>query len=50
VLLYGEYLIPHWYIGSHRVAYWDRFGSPETLPLYYDPITWMLATWWVKKN
>jgi len=50
VLLYGEYLIPHWYIGSHRVAWWDRFGYPETLPLYYDPITWMLATWWVKKN
>lgn len=50
VLLYGEYLIPHWYIGSHRVAWWDRFGYPETLPLYYDPITWMLATWWVEKK
>ena len=50
VLLYGEYLIPHWYIGKHRVAYWDRFDSPETLPLYYSPIDWMLATWWVKKK
>jgi microcin C transport system substrate-binding protein len=50
VLLYGEYLIPHWYIGSHRVAWWDRFGYPETLPLYYDPINWMLATWWVEKK
>ncbi len=49
VLLYGAYLIPHWYIGSHRVAYWDRFGFPDTLPRYYDPMDWMLATWWVKK-
>ncbi len=50
VLLYGEYLIPHWYIGNHRIAYWDRFDSPEILPLYYGPIDWMLATWWVKKK
>jgi len=48
VLLYGNYLIPHWYIGSHRIAYWNHFGSPQTLPLYYDPTSWMLATWWNK--
>ncbi|MCW8828798.1 MAG: extracellular solute-binding protein [Gammaproteobacteria bacterium] len=50
VLLYGNYLIPHWYIGNHRVAWWDRFGRPQTLPLYYDPVNWTLATWWVEKN
>lgn len=50
VLLYGNYLIPHWYIGSHRVAWWDKFGMPETLPLYYDPTTWMLSTWWIKSD
>ncbi len=50
VLLYGEYLIPQWYIGSHRVAFWDRFGFPETVPLYYNPVTWMLSTWWVEEN
>ncbi len=48
VLLYGNYLIPHWYIGSHRVAWWDRFAMPDTLPLYYDPTNWMVATWWFK--
>ena len=47
VLLYGEYLIPQWYIGSHRIAYWDKFGFPKTLPLYYEPTSWMLATWWI---
>lgn len=46
VLLWGEYLVPNWYIGSHRIAYWDRFGHPETLPLYYDVTSWMLRSWW----
>ena len=50
VLLYGEYLVPNWYINVHRVAYWDKFGVPETQPLYYDPISWLLKTWWVKGN
>ena len=47
VLLYGEYLAPHWFIGSHRVAYWSgRFDQPETLPLYYDATNLVLMTWW----
>lgn len=48
VLLFGHYLIPQWYIGTHRIAYWDRFDYPDTLPLYYDPTSWMLSTWWLK--
>ncbi len=51
VLLHGEYLVPHWFIGSHRVAYWSgRFGQPETLPLYYDATNWVLATWWDERT
>ena len=50
VLLYGEYLVPNWYINVHRVAYWNKFGIPETLPLYYDPISWLLKAWWVKDS
>jgi microcin C transport system substrate-binding protein len=50
VLLYGEYLVPNWYINVHRIAYWDKLGMPETQPLYYDPISWLLKAWWVKKN
>ncbi len=48
VLLHGEYLIPNWYIATHRVAYWDRFGMPEKLPLYYGAEALMLSTWWKK--
>ena len=46
VLRVGQYVVPNWYIGVHRVAYWDHFGYPKTLPLYYDPTSWMLMTWW----
>lgn len=48
VLLYGEYLVPNWYINVHRVAYWSKFGVPKTQPLYYDPITWLLKAWWIE--
>ncbi|MDA8160767.1 MAG: extracellular solute-binding protein [Desulfobacteraceae bacterium] len=47
VLWYGYYLIPNWYVASHRLAYWNRFSQPSTLPLYYQPGQ-LLMTWWVK--
>lgn len=50
VLLWGEYLVPHWYIGTHRVAYWDRFGQPQQVPRYYSASSWMLATWWNREG
>ena len=28
VLMHGHYVIPQWYSGTHRVAYWNRFGFP----------------------
>ena len=48
VLLFGEYLVPNWYIDKHRVAYRNTFAYPKTLPLYYEPISLMLKTWWRK--
>ncbi|TNF37720.1 MAG: ABC transporter substrate-binding protein [Gammaproteobacteria bacterium] len=49
VLLHQEYLVPNWYINVHRIAYWDKFNIPQTLPLYYDPETWLLQSWSHKK-
>ena len=48
VLLAGEYLVPNWYIDKHRIAYRNIFGIPKTLPLYYEPETLLLKTWWMK--
>jgi microcin C transport system substrate-binding protein len=50
VLLHGEYLVPNWYIDTHRIAYRDKFNMPETLPLYFEPISWLLKTWWAKEE
>ena len=48
VLLHQEYLVPNWYINVHRIAYWNKFILPKTLPLYYDPTSWLLKTWSIK--
>lgn len=47
VLLHQEYIVPNWFINVHRVAFWDKFGQPQTLPLYYQPDDWALQTWWM---
>ncbi|MDP2829105.1 MAG: extracellular solute-binding protein [Sulfuricellaceae bacterium] len=49
VLLNGEYLIPNWYVANHRVAYWDKLGFPESLPLYYQAAEWVLRYGWSRK-
>jgi microcin C transport system substrate-binding protein len=48
ILLHQDYLVPNWYINVHRIAYWDKFKIPETLPLYYDPTSWLLQSWSIK--
>ncbi len=48
VLLWGEYLVPNWYINVHRVAYWDRFAAPDVTPLYYGAENWVISSWWKK--
>jgi len=50
VLLHGEYLVPNWYIDKHRIAYRDKFNMPETLPLYFEPVSWLLKTWWARES
>ncbi|MBF0422358.1 MAG: ABC transporter substrate-binding protein [Magnetococcales bacterium] len=47
VLLAGHYLVPNWYLNVHRIAYWNRFERPQTVPLYYSPEGWLM-TWWHK--
>ena len=43
VLRAGHYWIPQWYKGSHQIAFWDKFGWPETKPKYARGA---LETWW----
>nr|WP_051528761.1 extracellular solute-binding protein [Microvirgula aerodenitrificans] len=46
-VLRADYLmVPNWHLARHRIAYWNRFGYPKTLPRYYQPLDWVIRTWW----
>lgn len=49
VLLNGEYLVPNWFVPTHRIAYWDKFGFPEQLPLHYSATEWMMRFSWSRQ-
>jgi microcin C transport system substrate-binding protein len=43
----GRYWIPHWYKGSHWLAFWDVFGRPPAKPRYARGIP---ETWWYDQD
>jgi microcin C transport system substrate-binding protein len=45
VLWHGNYLVPNWYLNGHRLAYHNKFEIPETIPTYYDYLSFVM-TWW----
>lgn len=48
-LLWNEfYLIPNWFINTHRIAYYDDFSYPKKLPLFYQATNYILQTWSIK--
>lgn len=49
VLLHKFIVVPHWYLGTHRVAYHNRFGIPDVVPKYYQADSYVLSSWWENK-
>ncbi len=43
VLLWNNYVVPHWHLQSFRIAFWDKFGRPDRNPKY----NLGLDSWWV---
>jgi microcin C transport system substrate-binding protein len=43
VLLWGHYVIPHWYIPYNRLVYWNKFDRPDVLTIRGTSVN----TWWV---
>lgn len=43
VIRAGRYWVPHWYKGTHWVAYWDMYSRPPQKPRYARGV---LETWW----
>ncbi len=48
ILWYGFYMVPNWYMDGHRLAYRNIFEQPQTLPLYYDYMQFLMS-WWLKE-
>ena len=46
VLRSGFYVMPLFYLGETRVAYYDKFDHPDVTPLY----GYYLDAWWVKPD
>ncbi len=47
VLLWNHYVIPQLYNDVYRLAYWNKFGQPQTPPRYG---TGFPTTWWIDKK
>ena len=45
VLLWNHYVVPQWSYPFERVARWDRFDHPATLP-YYGASAFPTVWWW----
>jgi len=43
VLQWNHWVIPQWHIANDRIAYWNKFGMPETVPL----MGVQTDTWWI---
>ncbi len=43
-LLWGYYVVPLWYNDKDRLAYWDKFGYPQTMGKYSNGFP---TTWWI---
>ena len=43
VLLAQHYVVPHWHIPTHRLAFWRGLKHPDTLPLYNNGFPHI---WW----
>jgi len=49
-LTWNWFVVPHWYSDKNRIARWDRFGRPATVPPFVGPLPvsgMVVPLWWV---
>lgn len=46
VLQWNHFVIPHFHAGYDRIAYWDKFGKPDVMPVSGT----QFLSWWVDKE
>jgi microcin C transport system substrate-binding protein len=47
VLLWHDFVVPQWFSPKIRIAYWNRYDQPETLP---GLTPGFLQVWWYDKD
>jgi len=47
VLLWNDFVVPQWFAPKVRIAYWNRYGQPETLP---GLTPGFMQVWWLDKE
>lgn len=47
VLLAHHFVVPHWHIPTHRLAYWHNISRPDNLPLYSHGFP---NIWWANED
>jgi microcin C transport system substrate-binding protein len=47
VLLWNDFVVPQWYSPKVRIAYWDRYDQPQTLPALTPGF---LQVWWFDRE
>ena len=50
VLLWGHYIVPHWYSDKFRVVHWGKFGKPAMSAPYTGDYFVMPYTWWYDED
>ena len=46
VLLWNHYVIPLYHSNTDRIAYWNMFEFPDTIPLYGI----VIESWWIDQE
>jgi microcin C transport system substrate-binding protein len=47
VLWFSYIMVPNWYITSHRVSWWNKFGIPSDKPMQYQPEDFIVRYGWL---
>ena len=50
VLLSQHYVVPLYSFNKHRLVHWDKFGQPQTPPIYSLGFHTGFFTWWIDKE
>jgi microcin C transport system substrate-binding protein len=43
-------MVPNWYVTSHRVSWWNKFGLPNNKPMQYQPEDLIVRYGWLDQN